>query len=236
MKRTHLPSRHKIFDILNWMVILLSLALVVYLSASILHQSDFLADRHYMTFQLAVCISLMCIFLVELALSRHRWRFLARHFLFFLVAIPYLNIIDALHITLSSDAIYFVRFIPLARGIFAGCMVVGYVSRNRITGIFFSYITVLLAFIYFGSLIFLAREQGVNPQVQNFGNALWWACSTVTTTGCSTFPVTPAGKITGAVLAVMGMIVFPLFTVYITSAVRRQISPRQTDAIHQSNN
>lgn len=221
-------TRNDIYTILNWMVIILSVALVAWLSVSILHQADFLRDTAYMRFQLLVCIVFMLIFVIEFLMDDRKMHYFWRHIIFFLLAIPYLNIINALNIKLSADAIYFVRFIPLARGVWAGCMVVGYVSRNRITGIFFSYISVLIAFIYFGALIFLAREQGVNPQVQNFWNALWWACSTVTTTGCSIFPVTTAGKITGAILAIMGMIMFPLFTVYITSAVRRQITAPPT--------
>ncbi len=228
LKNKPVITQKEIYAILNWMVIILSVALVTWLSVSILHQADFLRDKAYMRFQLFVCITFMLIFIIELAMDTRKLHYFWRHLVFFLLAIPYLNIINALNINLSSDTIYFVRFIPLARGVWAGCMVVGYVSRNRITGIFFSYISVLIAFIYFGSLIFLAREQGINPQVQNFWNALWWACSTVTTTGCSIFPVTAAGKITGAILAIMGMIMFPLFTVYITSAVRRQITATPT--------
>ena len=42
-----------------------------------------------------------------------------------------------------------------------------------------------------------------------------------TTIGCQIQPVTATGKIVSAVLACMGVMIFPLFTVYITSVVER---------------
>ena len=42
-----------------------------------------------------------------------------------------------------------------------------------------------------------------------------------TTTGCEIQPVTMAGKVVGMVLAGMGMVMFPLFTVYITNLARQ---------------
>lgn len=212
--------RDSIYSVLNWIVLVLSLALVIYLSVNILSSVDFMHDRAYMLFQLWVCIVFLSVFFIELILSRHKWRYLWRRWLFFFLSVPYAYIIDALGIRLSADMLYVVHFIPLARGVLSGAMVVGYVSANRITGIFFSYLVVLLAFVYFGSLIFWAREQGINPEVPDYGAAVWWACSEVTTVGCTIFPVTVAGQIIAAVLAIMGMIMFPLFTVYITDQAR----------------
>lgn len=43
----------------------------------------------------------------------------------------------------------------------------------------------------------------------------------VTTIGSNIYPVTVVGKIIAVILAAMGMMMFPLFTVYITSLVQR---------------
>ncbi|MCM1482861.1 MAG: ion transporter [Muribaculaceae bacterium] len=223
-------DRHRphIYTVLNWIVLVLSLALVIYLSVNILSDVDFMKNTTYMRFQLMVCMVFMAVFFIEFALSRHKWHYLCHRWLFFFLSVPYVYILGALQVPLSPEVIYFIHFVPLARGVLAGSMVVGYVSSNRITGIFFSYIVVMLAFVYFGSLIFWVREQGLNPELPDYGAALWWACSQATTVGCTIYPVSAAGKIIAAVLAVLGTTMFPLFTVYITNVVQGFVSKRST--------
>lgn len=79
----------------------------------------------------------------------------------------------------------------------------------------------LVASIYFSSLIFLVSEQKTNPMVNCYGDALWWACMTVTTIGSNIYAVTTIGKVLSVVLAALGMMMFPIFTVYITSVVQK---------------
>ncbi len=219
-------ARHsqRIYSVLNWLMLLLSAGLITYLSVDALRGVEFLTDSGYMHFQLLVCMVFIADFFIELYMSHRRWHYVGRRIAFLLLSIPYLNILNYLGITLSPDALYFARFLPLGRGALAMAIVVGYISKNRLTNIFASYSVILIAIVYFGSLIFYEREMGVNPDLKNYMQALWWACSDATTTGCTIFPVTPAGKIVSAVLAVMGMVMFPLFTVVITSAVRQRIS------------
>lgn len=222
--RDHI-DRHsgRIYTALNWIILLLSVGLLTYLSVDALRNVTFIYDRGYMEFQFWVCMIFIADFFIELYMSHHRWRYIRRRWLFLLLSIPYITIIRDSGMPLTADAIYFIRFIPLARGALALSIVVGYVSKNRLTNIFASYTVVLIAIVYLGSLIFFEREAGINPGVNNYMQALWWACSDATTTGCTIYPVTPAGKIVGAVLAIMGMVMFPLFTVVITSAVRNRI-------------
>lgn len=213
-----------IYTILNWVVLTLSLALIVYVSVIAFRGVEFMRDRNYMTFQLWVCVIFIVDFFIELYLADHKWRYVRRRIVFLLLSVPYLSIADVLNLSFTPEALYFARFIPLARGALALSIVVGYVSANRLTNIFASYVVVLIAIVYFGSLIFFEREYGVNPEVHSYLSALWWACSDATTTGCTIYPVTAAGKIVSAVLAVMGMMMFPLFTVVITSAVRSRLN------------
>ncbi len=55
----------------------------------------------------------------------------------------------------------------------------------------------------------------------NYGAALWWALMDATTIGSYIYPVTVTGKILAVILAALGMMMFPLFTVYITNWVQR---------------
>lgn len=205
---------------------MLSVGLIIYISIDTFNGSDFMVNRHYMAYQLWVCLTFLVIFFIELAISDNRRSFVARWWIFFLLSIPYLNIIGHFQVSLSDKELYFIRFIPLARGVLALAIVVGYISRYRITSILASYIIIMLSVVYFASLIFYYEEQSVNPAVSSYWNALWWACMDVTTIGSDIYPVTLAGQILAIIVSVTGIMMFPLFTVYFTSVIQRYNSRR----------
>lgn len=206
---------------MNFIVLILSVLLIVWISIDTFKQIDFLKNEKYMTFQFWVCMFFIADFLVELWFTDNRWSFFRRRIFFLLLSIPYLNIINHIDLHLSHDAIYFLRFIPLARGALAMSIVIGYLSSNAVTSLFMSYITIMLMLAYFCSLIFYQREYGVNPDVKTYWTALWWTAMNMSTVGCYINPVTVTGKIIAVVLPVSGMIIFPLFTVYLTDYVTR---------------
>ncbi|MCH5326514.1 MAG: two pore domain potassium channel family protein [Duncaniella sp.] len=216
------PTR-RLANVMNLVVLILSTLLIVWISVDTFKQIDFLNSRSYMTFQLLVCVFFILDFFVGLTFSPDKWSFFRRRFLFLLLSIPYLNIIHLMDIHLSHDAIYFVRFIPLARGALALSIVMGYLSGNAITSLFMSYLSIMVMVCYFCSLIFFQREAGVNPQVNTYWTALWWSAMNMSTVGCNISPVTAAGKIIAVILPVCGMIIFPLFTVYLTNYVSTHI-------------
>lgn len=217
----HNEARSIILSTMSFIVLVLSVMLIVWISIDTFNKVDFLDNHSYMTFQFWVCVFFIADFFTELAYSDNRWRMFRHRFVFLLLSIPYLNIIGLLDIELSRDATYFVRFIPLARGALAMAIVTGYVSKNAISSLFISYIVIVIMATYFCSLIFYQREYGVNPDVDTYWTALWWAGMNLTTVGSDIAPITIAGKILAVVLPIIGMIMFPLFTVYLTNYVTR---------------
>ena len=208
-----------LLNTINTIVLILSVLLVVWISVDTFNKIDFLNNRPYMIFQFWVCVFFMIDFVVGLIYADDRWRYFRRRFLFLLLSIPFLNIIDLLHWQPGPDALYFLRFIPLARAALAMSIVFGYLSSNAVTSMCISYITIIIFITYFCSLIFFQRESGINPQVDSYWTALWWSAMNMTTVGSSIVPMTPAGKIVEVVLPICGMIMFPLFTVYLTNYV-----------------
>ena len=188
---------------------------------------EFVRDRGFMTFQLWVCVGFIADFFIEMYYAPAKWRYVRTRFLYLLLSIPYLNILDATGTVLSYNALYFVRFIPLARGALALSIVFGYFSKNAITSLLMSYLVMLVMVVYFCSLIFYQAEHAVNPQVDTYWTALWWAGMNMGTAGCDVSPMTVAGRIVGVVLPIAGMIIFPLFTVYLTDYVKRHSSRQQ---------
>lgn len=215
--------RRYVMGAMNTGVIVLSIILIVWISIDTFESENLLHDYRYMHFQYWVCMFFVLDFFVGLFFATNRLRYFRSHLIFLLLSIPYMNIIDALDIHLSHDAIYFVRFIPLARGALAMSIVLGYLSSNPVSSLLLSYLSIIVMVTYFCSLIFYQRESGVNPEVNTYWTALWWSAMNMTTVGCNISPVTVAGKIIAVILPMCGMIIFPLFTVYLTDYVTRLV-------------
>lgn len=170
--------------------------------------------------QLWICIWFLFDFVLEFFLAKHKGRYLRTHFIFLLVAIPYQNIIAYYGWTFSPEITYLLRFIPLLRG-YALAIVVGWLTYNKASSLFVSYLTMLLATVYFSSLAFFVLEHKVNPLVHSYGDALWWAFMDVTTVGSNIIAVTVTGRVLSVLLAALGMMMFPIFTVYITNLIQQ---------------
>lgn len=99
-------------------------------------------------------------FILEWFLAKHKVRYFATHFVFLLVAIPYQSIISWAGWTFSEEITYLLRFIPLVRGGYALAIVVGWLTYNKASGLFVTYLTTLLATVYFSSLAFMLWSMG----------------------------------------------------------------------------
>ena len=222
--------KNDISSSLRWLVFALSVALIVFISVDTFMQKPFLTNPVYMHFQFWVCIIFMLEFFTEVYLAPDRWRYFRRNIVFLLISIPYLSIIRHYRFDLSEQELYFIRFIPLIRAAYAMVLVMGYVSTNRIVGLFWSYLSIVILGVYFASLIFYEQESPVNPGITDYWSSLWWCSLEATTIGASVNPVTVVGKILAAVLAVMGTLVFPMFTVYLGNMMSRYINHRKVSA------
>ena len=112
-------------------------------------------------------------------------------------------------------------------GGYALAIVVGWLTYNRASSLFVSYLTMLLATVYFSSLAFFVLEHRVNPLVNDYGDALWWAFMDVTTVGSNIIAQTVTGRVLSVLLAALGMMMFPIFTVYITNLIQQSNKRRK---------
>ena len=92
--------------------------------------------------------------------------------------------------------------------------------RDLTAGLLITYIVVLFSFIYYCSLIFYVLEVNSNPMLHSFWDSLWYACMTATTAGCDIAAVTSVGRVISILLALAGMMLLPVFTVYLTTLIR----------------
>ncbi len=215
---------HWIYTISHALVLLLSMALIFYISYDTFKQIPFLSNHHYMQFQLWVCILFLGDFFIGLVIAPDKGKYFKHKWFFLIISIPYLNIINQYNITFSADVLYYLRFVPLLRGAYALAMVMGYFSQNRAVSLLWQYIAILVSLVYCLALIFYYQEHSVNPDVKTFWDALYWAAMNMTTVGCYFHAVTYAGKIISVILPIGGMLILPVFTVFITDLVKKHNS------------
>lgn len=72
----------------------------------------------------------------------------------------------------------------------------------------------------FGAYVFYHLESGMNPNVQHFFDAYWWAMSTVTTVGFGDIvPMTTEGRLVAMFLMVTGILCFFAFTTVMVTVI-----------------
>lgn len=212
--------------IMNIIVLLCSLGIFLIISVEVLEGTKGLPEKKYLQYQLAICIIFLFDFFYLFALSKHKLRYFCTNILFLLVSIPYLNIVDWFHLSISPFMNIFLRAVLLIRGGYGLVIMINWFTSSKITNLLLSYIAILLGMSYFGSLAFYSLERNVNSGVKDFGDAAWWACMDVTTVGCAIEPVTSEGRILAVILAVMGMSMFPILTAYITNLFQQRMQKK----------
>jgi len=81
-----------------------------------------------------------------------------------------------------------------------------------------SFIGNAIVFIFATIVFFL--EKDLNPKIETFLDAIWWSFSTTTTIGYGdVVPITPAGKIVGIALMLIGVAIFAVYTALFSRAI-----------------
>lgn len=214
--------RRGVLMILHVAIMLLSAWLIYTISVDTFSNVSFYEEPKFQKQQFWICVIFMADFFIEFFLSYDKKHYLATHFIFFLVAIPYQAVLYHFGWHLSKEVAYLVRYIPLIRGGYAMAIVVSWFTYNKATGLFFTYIITLFSTVYFASLTFYLFEYKINPGVACYEDALWWAAMDVTTVGSNIEAVTGVGRVLSVLLAALGMMMFPIFTVYVTNLITQR--------------
>lgn len=209
-------SISRLRDTLGGVRFFAGLVLLVAISCEVIGGNHHQFSGWYLAVQFVVCLIFLCDFFVRWVVAEKPLHFFWRNLLFLFLSIPYLNILLWCGLSLTHDWGLLVGLIPMLRAFLAMIIIVQWmVSGNKIRRIFFAYVVVFVGFTYISALVFYDYEVLVNPKLDGFGNALWWAWMNVTTVGAEIFPVTAVGKILCAILPSLGMMFFPIFTTYI---------------------
>ena len=193
------------------------IALLVGVSVEVLTGNHHTYSEWYMWLQLVVCIIFIIDFASALVARDAKHNYYILNLLSLIVSIPYLNILGWLDVPLDRGVAVTVAALPLLRSFVAMGVVVKWFINGKANRLFGAYLFTVVCFTYLAALMFFDYEVGVNEKLNGFGNALWWAWMGVTTVGAAIFPVTAIGKVLAVLLPALGMMFFPIFTIYVTN-------------------
>lgn len=140
--------------------------------------------------------------IVRLFLAERRWAFLRRNWLDLVtLAVPMLRPLRALRVLVALN-------------------VLGRRGRTFVRGRVVAYVAAAVAVVGFVAALAVLDAERANPQanIKTFGDALWWAATTVTTVGYGDrFPTTAEGRFVGVGLMVTGIALVGVVTAALAS-------------------
>lgn len=217
MKNASSKRLASIFDVI---AIVASVVLLVSLSIDVITRKSYFLSPGVEELQLVVCMIFITDFIVQMMSAKSSRLYFDTHFLLLLVSIPFLNIMEWGGAELPKGLYILLKLLPLVRGMVGVYQLVSLVTPTRVSAIMWSYIALIVLLTYISALLFYSYEEVVNHEVDGFPTALWWAGLNVTTVGAPLFAVTPVGKVLTVLLPGLGMVLFPLLTVYVTHLVQ----------------
>lgn len=204
--------------ITNILTLIASILLIVALSLEIIYYRELAAFTPFFALATAVVCLIYCLdFFVLMAYAPHPLRFFVRKFYILILSIPYHAIAVLLDIELGHTAQMVMSGVVVLRSVMALYITLRWLIQRRTTRLVWAYVATVVLSGYIAALLFYEYEAPVNHAVAGFGDALWWAWMNLTTVGAEIFPVTAIGKTLCVLLPILGMAMFPVFTVYVTS-------------------
>ena len=106
-----------------------------------------------------------------------------------------------------------------------------HVSRNRPKATLkAAFLLAITAFIS-GSIAILEVETTKDSNIKTPDDSLWWAFTTMITVGCEKYPVTPAGRVIGGMLSLVGVGLTGVYTACVASYFISAPAPARSPAI-----
>lgn len=210
-------------SVLNILVLLAGIVIILLVSINTIYPEFNIPLQLTLNVMAGACVITFADFWIRFYYSKNKVRFFFANLIFLVSAIPFLNISHYMHIELSNFENLLVHFIPFIRGGQSLIIIIRWSPLRKVQTLFFSYLIVILAFTYFCSLLFYQLEKGLNPMVKDFWSAFSWACMNLTTVGSNIYGKTRLGQSLSFILAASGMLLFPIFTAYITAVFQDKL-------------
>ena len=215
---------YRIANLFNTISLAASIVLLVGISFEVTGREKSGFADWYRTLQLIVCSIFFATALFRLMIAQYRHKHWLRDLLFAVASIPYMDILEWSGANLEHSSVRILAFAPVLISIMATVVILEWLIEGKKRRLMAAYVLTVTMFTYISALLFYDCEMGVNSHLKTFGDALWWAWMNVTTVGAAIFPVTTVGKVVCVLLPIVGMMFFPIFTVYVSDYYDRKES------------
>lgn len=207
-------SIQKLFD---YIVLIASLVLIIALSLEVICTPHNHFSEWFIELQLGICIIFIADFFVSMSIQRDRSHYFWSHILILIISLPYLSL-SKLGISVNAEGMVLIALMPILRAFVAIYILLRWIIRGELAlRLLYAYVLSVGSFTYISALLFYECELVTNPDLVNFGDALWWASMGLTTTDMTIVPVTVTGKILAVALPLAGMLMLPVATNYLFS-------------------
>ncbi len=154
-------------------------------------------------------------FAVKFALAPVKRTYLRRNWLdLLIVLLPFLRFLRLARVLRATRALPVFRLLVLGGRGSSSALVL--LKRRRLGQLA---VTSAMIILIGAALGFLLESRVTGTQMVTFGDAIWWASTTVTTVGSDIQPVTPVGRVLAFLLMVYGLGVFSYFVASIASVL-----------------
>ncbi len=201
----------------EWPLASVAVVFLIAVSIQVLAQPHGFISRLLDWLMVALYVAFVFDYLARLALADHRTRWFFRNLLdLLIIALPFLRPLRVLRLVVLVEVLE---------------KLFGDAFRGRIV-IYTAASGVLL--IYAASLGVLGAERpDPHATIKNFGDALWWAMTTLTTVGYGDFsPVTPIGRVIAVLLMLGGISLIGIVTATVATWIVQSFA--EVDAAEQA--
>ncbi len=156
-----------------------------------------------------ICMLFLYDFFTGIYRAENKWLYFKSHWIDLISSIPTIGVLRA------GRAVRVIRILRVLR---SAKYIVGFFNNTSSINTFKNLLIGSVMVIIMFTLSFYHLEKGINPNITDMGDALWWTTITTITVGFlqDIPPVTVEGKFLSVALILLGMIIFSTLTGTIT--------------------
>lgn len=206
------PRKYSELTWLNLAITALSLYVVLAIMFDMIFDLDPRISKLILLTDNIICVFFFFEFIYRLATSTDRWAYMKWGWLDLLSSIP---MVESFR---YARLLRIIRFIRIVRAFMGANSFIQHYFRNRAQGTLYSVAIIALMVVMLGSICILQVENAPNSNIKTAGDALWWAYVTIMTVGYGDkYPVTAEGRIIGAVIMSVGVVLVSTMAGYVAS-------------------
>lgn len=206
------PRKYSELTWLNLAITAMSLYVVLAIMFDMIFELDQRISELILLTDNIICVFFFFEFIYRLSTSTDRWAYMKWGWLDLLSSIP---MVESFR---YARLLRIIRFIRIVRAFMGANSFIQHYFRNRAQGTLYSVAIIALLVVMLGSICVLQVENDPNSNIKTAGDALWWAYVTIMTVGYGDkFPVTTEGRIIGAIIMSVGVVLVSTMAGFVAS-------------------